>query len=170
MITKETVSQLEESLRKAESARYVLKTKVEDEAYVARRDAGNAVTAKYAAEVDTAARAVDAAQLAVNEAKTALASVDTGWFPLGTRVQRTVTKYGGSGYWTKGRDEIENGVVECWSPASQFTDNRSGWRDRPKDGEVVGRLFKKDGTPSKKYVSLGARNMDAERKAWTEVK
>lgn len=127
----------------------------------ARMDDEDARVSKVRAEVASEYR--DALEAAAQKERDWCAALDRarvqhakasgvlGFVP-GDRVQRTVRKYGGS--WSRDvRKVVEVGIVEVVTPDTEFPVNDSAWR-RPRVGEIIVRLLKKDGTPGRLYERL----------------
>lgn len=120
----------------------------------AAKEARQAVLDARAAELDTLRRTAAGAQKMAEDAAIELSKTGHGWLPPGTRVQRWESKYG---YGSKPNKliPVEQGVVEVWTRESPRPD---GIRHSiPPIGQLVVRLFKADGTPSKKF---------AQRRGW----
>lgn len=91
-------------------------------------------------------------ELGIVEAKNG----NTGWLPVGT----VIVKWERPRY-TYGRGPLkltdQVGMVEVWSPDSVYPENKSRY-SRPHAGDIVVRLLKKDGTPSKNFESANEWN------------
>lgn len=123
--------------------------------------AGDAARAKARAEYDDRIRIARMVRLEAKTARdtaaVALAAGASGRaVPVGARVEEWRKKEVG-GWRKEWTNQLvatgRRGIVEVFTPQSEYPDNRGAWR-RPRIGDFVIRLLKKDGSPSKDVISL----------------
>lgn len=110
---------------------------------------------EFGERIDAASRARDEANAALDAARVAHATMDTGWLPVDTVVEEWKQyRYGWARQDGRRRDKTgRHGIVRVWDAGSRYPGNAGRW-SLPSPGEVYVRLLRKDGTESAKFERI----------------